>query len=448
LTASPSTTARETFASRYGVLMTMVGVAIGLGNIWRFPYMVGRYGGAAFVLVYVVIALLIGVPALMGEWALGRHARRGTAGAFAAAGLRGGRFLGWFLFAIVIAATAYYTNVIGWVLFHAAGEAAAALGVPWRSAAVLPPERGFSGTSMAAQAVCTALVTASCAIVLASGLRAGIERASRYITPLLGVILLVLMVRSLTLGGAGEGVRWYLGKFAWHDITPAVVAAALGHAVFSISLGGTFMVTYGSYLAPRDDLGSNAGWTVWTDTLSGLLAGLVIFPAVFAFGLEPASGPTLLFDTMPRVFEQMPVGWIFGLLFFVGLFGAGYLSDVGAFEVLIAGLTDNTVMSRRRATWLIAVVVFVVSLVPMINLRIFLRWDLTFGSGMQTFGALCAALTAGWAMHRGALLEELGATSGWRRYVPVWLKWVVPGAILAVGVWWLLTDVFRVTGAL
>jgi NSS family neurotransmitter:Na+ symporter len=189
--------------------------------------------------------------------------------------------------------------------------------------------------------------------------------------------------------------------------------------------------------------------TATGDTLAGLLAGLAIFPAVFAFGLEPASGPGLLFDTLPRVFERMPAGWLFGLLFFVGLGGAAYLSDVAAFEVLVAGLTDNTRISRRQAVWIMAGVVFVCSLVPMVNLEIFVRWDLTFGSGMQTFGALCAALTAGWAMRRGTLLAQLGGADDgpWLRILPFWLRFVVPAAIVGVGAWWLLTDVLRVARA-
>lgn len=440
---------RETFSSRFGIAMTMIGVALGLGNVWRFPYLVGRYGGAAFVLAYVLIVLLIAVPALMGEWALGRHAKRGTVGAFAAAGIPGGSALGWFFFVVVIAATAYYTNVVGWVLYYAAGQVVTAMGLPWESAAVLPPEGGFVAASFARQAVCSGVVILTCALVLQLGLRGGIERASRLIIPTLLVVLLVLIARSLTLDGAGAGVRWYIGHFAWSDLTPTVIVAALGHAIFSLSLGGTFMVTYGSYLADREDLGTNAVLTAGGDTISGLLAGLVIFPAVFALGLEPASGPALLFDTIPGVFERIPLGWIFAVLFFAGLFGAGYLSDVAAFEVLIAGLTDNTRLSRTRAVWLMAGVVFLVSLVPMLNMRIFTRWDLTFGSGMQTFGALCAALAAGWAMRRGALLEQLGgeAVRGWRRLVPFWLRFVVPGAILAVGAWWLLTDVLGRLGA-
>jgi NSS family neurotransmitter:Na+ symporter len=440
---------RETFATRFGVLMTMIGVAVGLGNVWRFPYMVGRYGGAAFVLVYVACVLLIGVPALMGEWALGRFSRRGTVGAFAAGGLSGGRMLGWFLFVVVIAATAYYTNVVGWVLYYAAGEVASALGVGWTSAAVLPPETGFSAAAFVRQVVCTGVVIAACAGILALGLRGGAERASRVIMPALFGILLLLIARSITLPGAHAGVHWYLGRFSWSDLTPTVLVAAMGHAIFSMSLGGTFMVTYGSYVGDDADLGRNAAGTATGDTLAGLLAGLVIFPAVFAFALEPGSGPGLVFDTLPRVFAAMPFGAMFGLLFFLGLFGAAWLSDIAAFEVLVDGLTDNTRLTRRQAVWVMAAAVFVVALAPMINLRIFLHWDLTFGSGMQTFGALCAAVTAGWALPRAALKAQLGAGAdrGWRRLVPFWLRYVVPGAILAVGVWWLLTDALHIFSA-
>jgi len=440
---------RETFGSAIGTLLTLVGVAVGLGNVWRFPYLVGRYGGAAFVAVYLISVILIGVPGLMAEWAIGRETRRGTVGAFAAAGVPGGKAIGWFLFAVVTAATAYYTNVVGWVLYFAAGEVASALGLAWTSAAVLPPQSGFVAAAFGRQLACTGLVVLAAAIILQRGLRRGIERSSTIIMPGLFAILLLLILRGITLDGAGAGVRWYLGSASLSALTPTVVLAALGHAVFSMSLGGTFMVTYGSYLDATTSLPRNAVMTATGDTLAGLLAGLAIFPAVFAFGLEPASGPGLLFDILPRVFEQMPLGWVFGLLFFVGLGGAAFLSDVAAFEVLVAGLTDNTRMSRRQAVRVMAGVVFAVSLVPMVNLDIFVRWDLTFGSGMQTLGALAAVLTAGWALRRGTLLEQLtrGHPSPLLRLLPAWLRFVVPAAILGVGLWWLLTSVLRVTGA-
>src|SRR5262249_2702248 len=179
--------------------MTMIGVAVGLGNVWRFPYMVGKFGGAAFVLFYVLVAVLIGVPALMAEYALGRYTRRGAVGAFAAGGFSFGRQGGWFFFYVVIAATGDYTAVIGWGLFYAVGQGARALGLPFDAALILPPEHGFVARSFMLQLACTAAVTLACALVLVKGLRAGIEWASTIIMPGLFLILVVLVVRSLTL---------------------------------------------------------------------------------------------------------------------------------------------------------------------------------------------------------------------------------------------------------
>jgi len=434
---------RETFGSRFGTIMTMIGVAVGLGNVWRFPYMVGKFGGAAFVLFYVVVAVAIGVPALMAEYALGRHTRRGTVGAFGAGGFPFGRQVGWFFFCVVIAATGYYTAVIGWVLYYALSQSAQALGFSLNAAAILPPDHGFVARSFLLQLACTAVVILACAVVLVKGLRAGIERASTIIMPVLFLILVVLVVRALTLPGAGEGVRWFIFKFRWADLTPRVMVAAIGHMVFSLSLGGTFMVVYGSYLSARENVARPAIWTVIGDTGTSLLAGLAIIPAVFALHMEPTQGPSLLFSTLPQVFAAIPLGWLFGLLFFAGLFGAGYLSDVAAFEVLVAGLTDNTRLTRTRAVWLMAGAVFLIAIPPTINNAIFVPWDLTFGSGMQTLGALLAVLTVGWCMHRSTALAALSAEG--ERPAPAWLfYWIrfgIPAGILTVGIWWLLSSV-------
>jgi NSS family neurotransmitter:Na+ symporter len=446
---APAPAPREVFTSRLATLITMIGAALGLGNIWRFPYMVGRFGGAAFVLVYVAIVVAIGVPALMAEWALGRHTRRGPVGAFAAGGLRLGRFVGWLFFCSVTAATAYYTAVIGWVLYYWIAEGATAIGVSLDASTILPPDSGFSPLSLGLQLACTAAVIVACSVVVQRGLRAGIEMASKIIMPVLCALLLVLTVRALTLPGAMEGVRWYLLKFRLQDIDARVMVAALGQAIFSLSLGGTFMVAYGSYLARDEPLGSAAIWTTAGDTVTGLIAGLAIIPAVFALGMEPAAGPALIFSTLPQVFDALPIGWLFGFFFYATLFGAGYLSDVAAVETLTVSLTDNTRLARRRAVWLIAAAVFVLSIPPSINMAIFGTWDLTFGSGMQTLGSLLAVVTFGWCMHRSAALAELIGRG--ERPVPMWLfYWIrfgIPAAIIAVGVWWVLTSVLGVAGA-
>jgi NSS family neurotransmitter:Na+ symporter len=171
-----------------------------------------------------------------------------------------------------------------------------------------------------------------------------------------------------------------------------------------------------------------------------------VIPAVFAFHLEPASGPGLIFTTLPKVFGAMPAGWLFGCLFFVSLFGAGYLSDIGALEVLVAGLTDNTGVTRARAVWVMSAACFVLAIPPMVNNAIFVPWDLTFGSGMQTLGSLLAVLTVAWCMQRSTALAELFGAG--ERPVPMWvfywIRYGIPVIILGVGIYWLLTEVFRI----
>jgi NSS family neurotransmitter:Na+ symporter len=434
---------RETFTSNFGLLMTMIGVAVGLGAVWRFPYMVGKFGGAAFVLFYLAIVFFVGIPALMAEWILGRHTQRGTLGAFENGGLPGGKFVGFFLFFIVFWATGYYSDAVGWVGFHALGELVNAFGGHLNPGAILPPQEGFNLTSFLLQLAMTAFVIFTCGVVLIKGLRKGIEKASKWIVPALFGILLVLIFRSVTLPGAGEGIDWFIGGFRFEELKPSVMAAALGMAFFSMSLGGTFMVIYGSYLDRKANVSKNAVYTGIAASAAGLLAGFAIFPAVFAFGLEPSSGPGLIFSTLPKTFGLMPAGWVFGLLFFLGLFGAAYLSDVAAFEVLVGGFLDNTRLERKKAVVLICCVVYLLAIPPMINFKIFVPWDLTFGSGMQALGSLLAVVTAAWFIKRYEFLKELSVKkTSLEKILYWWMRIVLPFAILFVGINWFLESVF------
>lgn len=434
---------RETFTSDFGLLMTMIGVAVGLGAVWRFPYMVGKFGGAAFVLFYLAIVFFIGIPALMAEWILGRHTQRGTLGAFEKGNLPGGKFVGYFLFFIVFWATGYYSDAVGWVGFHAFGELVNAFGGHINSNAILPPQEGFDLTSFLLQLTMTAVVIFTCGVVLVKGLREGIEKASKWIVPALFGILIVLIFRSITLPGAGDGLHWFIGGFRFEELKPSVMAAALGMAFFSLSLGGTFMVIYGSYLDRNANVSKNAVYTGIAASTAGILAGFAIFPAVFAFGLEPSSGPGLIFSTLPKTFSMMPAGWIFGLLFFLGLFGAAYLSDVAAFEVLVGGVLDNFRMGRKKAVFLICCTVYLLAIPPMFNFKIFVPWDLTFGSGMQALGSLLAVVTAVWFVKRYEFLRELSVKKiSFERFLYWWMRIVLPFAILFVGINWLLESVF------
>jgi NSS family neurotransmitter:Na+ symporter len=414
-----------------------------LGAVWRFPYMVGKFGGAAFVLFYLAIVFFIGIPALMAEWILGRHTQRGTLGAFEKGNLPGGKFVGYFLFFIVFWATGYYSDAVGWVGFHAFGELVNAFGGHINSNAILPPQEGFDLTSFLLQLTMTAVVIFTCGVVLVKGLREGIEKASKWIVPALFGILIVLIFRSITLPGAGDGLHWFIGGFRFEELKPSVMAAALGMAFFSLSLGGTFMVIYGSYLDRNANVSKNAVYTGIAASTAGILAGFAIFPAVFAFGLEPSSGPGLIFSTLPKTFSMMPAGWIFGLLFFLGLFGAAYLSDVAAFEVLVGGVLDNFRMGRKKAVFLICCTVYLLAIPPMFNFKIFVPWDLTFGSGMQALGSLLAVVTAVWFVKRYEFLRELSVKKiSFERFLYWWMRIVLPFAILFVGINWLLESVF------
>jgi len=424
----------------------MIGVAVGLGAVWRFPYMVGKFGGAAFVLFYLAVVVFIGIPALMAEWTLGRYTRRGALGSYEKGGLPGGKYVGAFLFFIVFWATGYYSNAVGWVGFHAIGELLNAFGLNLNPAAILPPQQGFNLTSFLLQLLMTGFVIFTCGIVLIKGLRKGIERVSKWIVPTLFTILIILIIRSVTLQGASKGIQWYIGGFRFSELTPSVMAAALGMAFFSMSLGGTFMVIYGSYLNPEANIPKHALLTGIGASTAGLLAGFVIFPAVFSFGLEPGSGPSLIFSTLPKTFDMMPAGWIFGLLFFLGLFGAAYLSDVAAFEVLVGGAVDNSKIERKKAVLTICSIVFLLAIPPMINFKIFVPWDLTFGSGMQALGSLFAVVTTAWFIKRSESLKEL--SKGKKNPFPMvlywWIRVAIPAAILFVGINWLLEYVFKI----
>ncbi len=438
---------RESFASRFGLLMTLVGVSVGLGNVWRFPYMAGKFGGAAFVVFYVFVVLIIGIPGLMAEYALGRYTQRGTFGAFAKAGFPGGKGVGVWFWLVTTFAVGYYCNVIGWVLWYTVVELLRGVGgVAMNPGVILPPDAGFNATSFFLQLLCTAAVMLACAIVLVKGLKQGIEKASSWIMPAFYILFLILIIRSVTLPGAGKGLIWYIGGFRFKDLTGYAMAASMGQVIFSLSLGGTFMVVYGSYLSKQTPLPRTAVINGVGDTVAALMAGFAIFPAVFAFGIEPASGPGLLFFTLPKVWQSMPLGWLFAIFFYAALFGAAFLSAIAAFEVMIAGIVDNTKLNRTQATWLMVAIGFVLAIPPMINFKVFLPWDLFWGSGMQTLGSVLAVVAMVWVVKRAEGLKELGEGTGKKfpMFLYWWIRIVVPLAVLFVGLNWLFESVLHI----
>ncbi len=424
---------RQSFAGAFGVLMALIGVAVGLGNVWRFPYMAAAFGGGAFLLLYLLILAAFGIPALVAELALGRMTRRGPVGAFTRIGMPGGRFVGWALFITILMAASYYTVVVSWVLRYFL------ISLDGRIGRIAPESffdsvlQGFRG-----QFILTAFILALVAVALLLGIRNGVERVSKFGMPLLFLSLIALMVRSLTLPGAGEGLKFYLvPDFSKLDFS--VATAALGQVFFSMSLGGTFMLTYASYLKPdvnlkRTGLGVGIG-----ETLVAILAGFVIVPAAFALGLELDSGPPLTFITALSIFARILAGATFAAAFFGLFFFAVFLSDVALVEVLVAGAADGLGWNRKVGIVAFCAAILALGVIPMLSLDYILKSDLFWGSTMQPLGSAFALIGLAWVVGLGRSLEEVNRGNAGRPVGRVWFYWikyVVPvgiALILALG---------------
>jgi NSS family neurotransmitter:Na+ symporter len=429
---------RATFGSFYGALMAFIGVAVGLGNFWRFPYMAAAFGGGAFLLVYGAIVVAFGVPAIAAEFALGRLSRRNPLGAFRAVGMPGGRAAGWMVVTTIFVASSYYAVVVGWVFVYFLYGLTGAVGAA-RPDALFQSLLGAFPVQLGA----TALVLGLGALVLLLGVRAGIERVSAIGLPILFVLLLVLVARVLALPGVEAGLRFYLVP-DFSKINAGVVAAALGQVFFSLSLGGTFHVTYGSYLGGDVDLRKSAWGTAVGDTLAALFAGFIVVPAAATFGLDLASGPPLTFVTVPRIFGHFAGGAWFVALFFGLLFFAAFLSSIAGLEVVIAMLVDEFRLTRKAAVLGVCGVELVLAVPAMRSVGWILKSDLFWGSTMQPIGSACALVALAWVVGRGRALEEVRRGARGKGFGALWFYWiryVVPlgiVVILALG----LKDVF------
>lgn len=347
---------RETWASRFGFIMATAGFAVGLGNVWRFPYITGMNGGGAFLLLYLVIVLFVGVPLMTAEISLGRRTRlTPIAGMQKLSGSRWHpwNLVSWLGVVALVLINAYYVMLIAWIIgyfFMIAGG---------RFAGASPEEVATTYSvftaSLGPMFLYSFLVIIVMAALVARGLRAGLERAARIAMPFLFLLLALLALRSLSYPGAAAGLAWYLTP-DFGAITPATVLAALGQAFYSIGIGMAAAFALGSFLdAESSDVPGNAAIVVACDTLVAVLAGLVMFPALFAFGLEPDAGPSLLFITMTNLFAQMPGGAIFGGVFFLLLILAAMTSLIAVYEVMTATLIDVTHLPRRIAIAVVAV---------------------------------------------------------------------------------------------
>lgn len=419
---------RGQWGSKFGFVMAAAGSAVGLGNVWRFPYLTGQNGGAAFVVVYILCVVLVGAPVLMNEMALGRLTGKNAIGTFQ---ITGGKPI-WVLLGGVLAVMvsffvlSYYTVIAGWTIGYMATSITNSP-VPFREFIATPsyviPLFG--------------LAMLSTVIIVLGGVSGGIEKATKIMMPALFVLLIIIIIRSLTLEGSLAGVEYYLIP-DFSKLNGMVVLRALTQAFFSLGVGWGIMITYGSYLPKNQSIVSGSLWVAAMDTSVALLAGLMVFPAVFAFGQDPGSGPTLVFEVLANIFPQMPFGNIAGALFYLLLFFAAITSTISMVEVVGAWLIDEKKWNRRKATWLVGIAAFLVGIPSALSngssetLSSFTLFgqtgvlnvmDFFFGNISMLIVVLTTCLYTGWVLHTNKVIDEINEGSPYFKTTALAATW-------------------------
>ena len=348
---------RGSWGSRFGFILAASGSAIGLGNIWKFPYIVGENGGGAFVLIYLICIFIIGTPIMLAEFTLGRKTNLNPVGAFHSLKPNSAyTSIGYMGVLAGFLILSFYGVVGGWTFAYVVKSVTGSV-LSFTS----PKEAGsFFGnfiSNTGETLLYHALFMGLCIAIVLRGVHGGIERACQILMPTLVLFLFLLMIRSLTLDGAMEGVGFYLNP-DFSKISVNTVLIALGQAFFSLSLGMGCMITYGSYLSDKENLTSSTVYVVMFDTLIALLVGMVIFPAVFAMGLEPTEGPSLVFSVLPTVFNSMPMGHVVSIIFFTLLAIAAITSGISLLEVVVAYFIDQRGWQRKKAVIIVGSSIF------------------------------------------------------------------------------------------
>ncbi|MEE4200112.1 sodium-dependent transporter [Erythrobacter sp.] len=469
MAASTGTTPREGWSSRSAFILAAIGAAVGLGNVWRFPTLAGENGGGAFVLVYVAFVFLLGLPLVISEIFLGRTGQDDAVGSIRKVAQRSGVSEAWSGFGImgVVAAfliVSFYSVVAGWVLYYvgvmgADFVGALAAGDPLRGA--LPGEsqeaiQGRMGDLFADPMLLLAMHFAFMGVTLyivARGIGSGIEAAATVLMPMFFVLLIGITIYGAFAGDMGEALA-FLFTPDFSKLTSQSLNTALGQALFSLSLGVAGLITYGSYIKGSDGLGSTSLTIAFADTGVALIAGMMIFPIVFAVGLDPAAGPTLVFQTLPFAFQTMPAGSLIGLLFFVLILVAAVTSSISLLEVPTAWGIGEMGWSRTTSALIFGGSAFLVGIACLLGYNVWADvrplgfWDLFAdtdildtidgftGKVMLPLGAFFTAIFVGWRADRRLVQEMTGLSGSWLalwRFLIAWLCPLAVGLILVTG---------------
>lgn len=435
---------RDSFGSKFGVIAAAAGSAIGLGNIWRFPYVLGQNGGGAFLIIYLIFVAAIGIPVMMSEFIIGRKAQLNAVGSFKkiAPGKK------WHLIGLLGVVTAFiilafYTVVAGWTLEYLIQS------VKWM---ITADKIGFSemnndavrsffsnhyGSFIAGKwrpLIWFVVMMFFTGYIVISGVKKGIEKYAKILMPVLLVLLVVLVIRSVTLEGARDGLV-FLFKPNFSSIREAplrIILEALGQAFFSLSIGMGTLITYGSYIQKKENLANTAVNVAFADTFIAVIAGMAIFPAVFAFGIDPGEGPQLVYITLPVIFQSMSGGLIWAFMFFLLLCFAAITSTISVLEVIVAYLSEQLNMSRRRATLLATISVGFLGILCTVSSDIFGIFNAS-PDLLLPFGGFFIVLFVGYFLSGKTTREELSSGGKYKtRYFPVFIFLVRFAAPMAI----------------
>ncbi|MGG0334638.1 sodium-dependent transporter [Priestia aryabhattai] len=433
----------EQWTSKLGFILASAGSAIGIGAIWKLPYVAGTSGGGAFFLLFILFTAIIGLPLLLAEFVLGRHTQKEAIRAYDAVApgslWKGIGYLGVITCFILLS---FYSVVGGWILQYIFASVTGQLnGV--RDYGSLFNSTIANPTSAVISQFVFLLLTI---VVVARGIQNGIEKANKILMPALFILFIIIIIRSLTLDGAMEGVSFFLYP-DFSKLTSQTILFAMGQAFFSLSVGVSVMVTYSSYLSKQQNLPKSAISISALNILISLLAGLAIFPAVFSMGVKPTEGPGLLFIVLPSIFEQLPFGIVFQTFFLALFLFATLTSAFSMLEIIVASLAKGEQHKRIKLSWISGLLIFVVGIpsalsygllsdVSIFGKSIFDAFDFLVSNILMPLGALLIAIFVPWKMKKDVLIEEFkhGSTNV-KRWFPLWLlaiRYIAPVLIIIV----------------
>ena len=436
---------RDGFGSKLGAIAAAAGSAVGLGNIYRFPCLAGENGGGAFLLIYVLIVLCLGIPIMMAEFYIGRRGGKNPVGSVKVlAPKTRWSLLGYVGILAAFTILAFYSTVSGWTLEYIYK----ALTNYFANKDIATIEAGFSEfhNNPFRPYLWQVTFMGLTAFIIFKGIKDGVEKYTKILMPALFVILIILCVKSLTLNGASEGLK-FLFKPDFSKVDGTMILAALGQAFFSLSVGMGALITYGSYICKKDNLSTTSLSVVMTDTMVAILAGVIIFPAAFSFGIQPEAGPSLAFNTLPMILNKMAGGYFFCIIFFILLAIAALTSTISLLEVIVTFLTEEHGLKRNTATWVGTLVSLFFGIFCTLSLRqdsVFVFGNLTFFDFMDKFsanillplGALCIVIFTAWKMGKASFYDEITnqntlkvAVKGFIFFI---IKYVAPFVIIAI----------------